>query len=164
MKEEKKLPLRLTGSLAAFLLISLLLLFSLLSVAAGVHAYVSVNGITEKTANERDGLQYILNKLRAMDGDAVISVEENESGSVLHFVQVWDGETYETRILCKDGALVEQFFAADADESAVMEETIAEAERLTVQAGTPYRIVLRLTDGQEQRISVYLRSRGEGAS
>ena len=161
MRAEKKLPLRMTGSLAAFLLISLLLLFSLLLIASGVHAYVSVSKLTEENANERDGLQYILYKCRAMDGDADIDVQEGENGSVLRFLQTLDGTSYETRILCTGGALVEQFFAADADAAAVIEETIAEAEHLTVRAGTPYQITLRMKNGQELTVSVALRSERE---
>lgn len=101
------------------ILFSLILLLSLmisglLTIAFGADVYERINDRSTENFNNATALAYVCGKVRQQDVSSAISVEQQDSISVLVISEKYDDVEYYTKIYVKDGNLKELFAAKDS--------------------------------------------------
>lgn len=130
------------GAAASLFVLGLLGLFAVLSVALiafGVMAYRSTAALAQENANARVSVGYVLSNVHAYEGGMPARVEtfnaQDGAVDVLVLAHDYDGERYEQRIYCAQGALREQFVSADIPlEDAQDGETVCALQAFEAQA------------------------------
>ncbi len=140
-------------------LIALFAVLSMLLVALGSQNYVKTANAAQQNTQSRDTLNYVLNKVRVMDGEAALSIREQEGVEMLVFTQEIEGELYDTRIYCYNGYLRELFTAHEATHDLRSGEEIAKAQQLTVTPGDPW--CFTVTDPEGRACTQYAALRSE---
>jgi len=159
------------GTVTAWVVLALILLFAGLSVALialGGQAYRSILSAADENAQQRASVGYVVGRVHAFDGRDALRVEQmavdGQEVEVLILSELIDDEVYETRIYCADGRLREQFVSADTVlESAEDGESIAQLTGLAVtQKAGMLELSFVHPDGQKDTVHVALHSEQEG--
>jgi len=160
------------GTVTAWVVLALILLFAGLSVALiamGGQAYRSILNAANENAQRRASVGYVVGRVRAFDGLNAVHVErvtvDGQGIDALVLSETIDGEAYETRIYCADGKLREQFVSADTVlECAEDGEQIAQLAGFSVMQ-KPGMLVMQFVhpDAQTDTMHVALHSGQEGA-
>lgn len=84
----------------------------LLALISGVRVYKSVTDSQARNADRREGLDLVLNVVRANDAQDCVAVGEGPAGRSLVVVESLESGTYETRIYLYQGNIVEEYSVA----------------------------------------------------
>lgn len=99
------------------LALALVVVFALMCAAMmlmGVKAYRAVTESTQRRNEKRTAVGYVMNRIHAAQTVRIETVEiDGAARCVMIFPENIDGQAYETRLFCADGALREQFCRAD---------------------------------------------------
>ena len=149
------------------LVVSLILLFAALSIALivlGAQAYQAISETAYQNVQIRSTVGYVLSRIQAYDRSGAIRIEDvqlsGQSTRVMLLSEEIDGEIYETRMYCADGALREQTVhneipMADAQDG----EQIAKLNALHVQRdGNLLTLEFTHVDGERQTLHGVLHS------
>ena len=96
-----------------FVLLGLFALMSILLVLYGAQMYRKTVAVSEENNAQRVLTSYIRSMVRAEDSADSVRIEEQDGVSVIAMHEEISGTPYVTRIYTWDGALYEQFTAAD---------------------------------------------------
>lgn len=107
-------------------------------------------------SDSRASLTYVAARLRAADAAGAVRVEGRPEGDAL---VLDDGSGYETRLYLYNGALVEEYAAADTDYRPSAAEKVADTRTFTVvQDGARYIIT---TDDGEVHVTLHSAGRAD---
>ena len=157
------------GSLTNALVLSLILLFAVLSIALivlGTQAYQSISDTARENAQRRATAGYLLSRIQTFDRNGAMTIEhatlDGEEICILVLSEEIDGEIYQTRMYCADGMLREQTVMQDIPlETAQDGEAIAQLEHLDVRMqGNLLTMEFMHQDGQVQTLHAMLHSGG----
>lgn len=84
----------------------------LLALISGVSVYKSVTNSQARNASRREGLDLVLNVVRANDAKDCVAVGEGPEGRSLVVVENLESGTFETRIYLYEGNIVEEYSVA----------------------------------------------------
>lgn len=128
-------PLRSAREICALLLLFMFAVLSMLLVAVGIRDFSLVSSRAQEHAGARDGLNYVINRIRAADGLARIEMRGDKQNAVL-VLSYRDGDAwYETRIFCLDGMLWEQYARPETPVGEQGSEPIVTAQAFRVTSG-----------------------------
>ena len=129
----------------------------------GADLYRAVTQRDQRSYDRRTAAQYITTRVRQADGLRGITVEDFAGVSSLVLHQEIDGESYQTRVYCREGYICELFTAADSRLSPEAGEKLLEAAALSFRlTGRMLSVEITCADGSVQPLTLYLRS-GEEA-
>lgn len=111
LRDEKKSMAR-----RLFPAILLLVFFAalLMALISGVQVYRSITETQARNSDRREGLDLVLNIVRANDSKGAIAEGEGPEGNSLVVVESLETGTYETRIYLYEGNIVEEYSLASS--------------------------------------------------
>ena len=160
--EQKQLKMGSLLALMVFGVFAACLLFLLLT---GADVYQKMRQRDTATYESRTAVQYMTTRVHQADRAESITAEAFDGLDALILREEIGGETYETKLYCYDGWLMELYAAADSDLSPADGEKILELKglELSLQDGL-LQAKLTLPDGREEELSLQLRSGREAVS
>ncbi|MBQ3030974.1 MAG: DUF4860 domain-containing protein [Anaerotignum sp.] len=160
--EQKQLKMGSLLALMVFGVFAACLLFLLLT---GADVYQKMRQRDTATYESRTAVQYMTTRVHQADRAESITAEAFDGLDALVLREEIGGETYETKLYCYDGWLMELYAAADSDLSPADGEKILELKglELSLQDGL-LQAKLTLPDGREEELSLQLRSGREAVS
>lgn len=143
----------------ALLLFGIFAVCILLVLLLGADSYQSMMERDHSTYEERTAVQYLTTRVRQADAFGSVSVQALEGQEVLVLSEMSEGESYETRLYCYAGWLMECYTAAGNAPALMDGERILEIEELSFSmAEDGLQIRLTMPDGAEKEIFLGLRS------
>lgn len=158
------------GVLTGGFTLALTALFVALSVALvllGAQAYRTMLAATRAAAAQRTAVGYVLNRIFTYDSAGAIHSQRMEIDAhpcdVLMLDEDVDGQTYQTRLFCADGALREQFCAAETPLSQAQDgmEIAALAAFELQQDGNTLKLTFTYRDGTQDIVTAALHAAQE---
>lgn len=147
-----------------FLLLGVFAVFSTFMVLLGGQLYRNIVEETEVHNDRRVLGSYVSNIVRGNDAASVVRVQNIDGVDVLGFCWDVDGDLYETRIYCYDGALRELYTAAEQEFNPDYGEIICQARAFRPSLeGNLLRVELVAPDGTQQQLHIALRCSQEVA-
>lgn len=151
--------------LAALVVFGLFAVCILLVLLAGADSYRAVTLRGEQSYDRRTAVQYLAMHLRQADRAGAVSVQQFDGADALVLRETVDGEGYLTRIYCAQGYLRELFTAEGGSFDPEDGEPLLKADALRIsQNGSLLTVCIRFADGDEQTLTMYLRSAQGGAA
>ena len=149
------------GAIAALILTCVFGATLLLSLIAGAGVYRRVAERTEQGANTRVGLTYLTAKIHGYDSADTVYAGTFGGADAVYLLQDVDGLVYETILYVYDGWLRELLCEQGWEPEPEGGETIAEAQRLTVEEPTDGLLRLTFTDGggTTRQADIFIRSK-----
>ena len=155
-------------SLVALLLFGVFAVCILSVLLTGADAYRRLTQRDQASYNYRTAVQYLATRIRQMDRAGSVSVRAFEGRDALVLTEEIDGARYETRVYDHDGYLCELFTAADSGAMPEDGEKILPVDTLRIYMEEPLenqiRFLIRMLDGHEEELILFLRSGEEGAA
>ena len=144
------------GGLFTFGLFGLFVLFSLFIVAVGVSGYGGVLDAGESVSEVRTSLGYVMGKLRSEAGVSGIRLEHTHGVDALILTEVYAGDTLETVIFHRDGALYEVMLSGGAAFDPDSAWRLAEVEAFAMEQAADglLRLTATAADGRSQTLHV----------
>ncbi len=105
----KKPPSHAISGVFVFLVLGIFAVFSTVMVLLGARAYKGTADRAGEHNAYRIGMAYVRSMVRGSDQDQSVSVETEDGIPVIALRNVYDGETYVTRLYVYDGMLREWF-------------------------------------------------------
>lgn len=151
------------ASVFVFVLVGVFAVAAMLLTLFGTRVYSHVTAVAVDNAESQLATSYVRNKLRAYDRAGAVWLEDNEGLSTLCLSERLDGEGYVTRVYCYDGALCEQFAAAEEPFDAELGESVFKLEALRFSMAGDGLLLLEATraGGETQSALIALRAREE---
>ena len=119
------------------LLFAIIVLSLLFLVTAGTGLYSAVVDSQAHNREMRAALSYLCARVHAADAAGAVSIGEGPEGAALLLRETAGDEAYETRIYLYEGALREEYGAADASLAPQNAERIVEAGTFSVEQVRP---------------------------
>lgn len=138
-----------TIGIAALFLVGFLLL-----VLFGARSYQNTVEMQTRNNDTRALLSYVSARVRAGDSAGAIRIANSTYGDLL---TIADTDGYETRIYLYDGALVEEYAAADAPLAPETAQAIGSAHHFSVRTAENQRLFVTTDAGT---VCMHLRSEG----
>ena len=144
-----------------FLLLGIFAVFSTVMVLLGAKAYKSTaDRAAQHNANRIAGA-YMRSMVRAEDGEDALFVEDVDGVCSVTMRNVYDDETYLTRLYVYDGMLREWFSYAGAHFSPENGEGVCEVDEMQAEL-SPNLLSVRLRKGEDwTNVNVALRAAGQ---
>lgn len=144
-----------------FLLLGIFAVFSTIMVLLGTKAYRAAVSRSEEHNTRRIASSYIRSMLRADDEENALSVEEIDGIQAITMLNVYEDESYVTRIYVYDGMLREWFTEADAEFQPEFGETVCPADSMEAEMDGKTLTVRIQADGTETEIFFAPRTGGK---
>lgn len=144
-----------------FLLLGIFAVFSTVMVLLGAKAYKSTaDRAAQHNANRIAGA-YMRSMVRSDDGENTLLVEDVDGVCAVTMQNVYDDETYLTRLYVYDGMLREWFSYEGAHFSPENGEAVCEVDEMQAEL-SPHLLSVRLRNGEDwTNVNVALRAAGE---
>lgn len=141
-----------------FLLLGIFAVFSTVMVLFSAQFYRGTVDQTNRHNEDRVLIHYVINAVRGSDAAGSVTVAEEAGLPVLSLGMEADGDRYETKIYCYDGALRELFMDAAEPFDPEYGEVICPAEAFTpVMEGGLLTMTLTNSRGEIQTVHMALR-------
>lgn len=157
MKQSKQ-PSHVISGVFVFLLLGIFAVFSTVMVLMGAKAY---KGTADRAASHnarRIASAYLRSMVRSDDDEGAFRVEEAAGVPAITMENVYDDETYVTRLYVYDGMLREWFTGAEMEFEPENGEIVCPADEMTASAENGL-LTVRLRNGDEwTQVDVALRA------
>ncbi len=107
----------------------------LMALISGVSVYKSVTDSQQRNASRREGLDLVLNVIRANDAQDCVAVGEGPEGRSLVVVEELESGTFETRIYLYEGNIVEEYSVAGSAYTPQKASAICESQTFEFSYG-----------------------------
>ena len=157
MKNEQK-QLKM-GSFLALMIFGVFGVCILLVLLMGADGYQRMRERDAPVYENRTAVQYLTTRLHQADQAGHIAVADFDGLDALVLLEEWEGETYETKLYCYDGWLMELYAEAGSDLSPADGEKILELRELSLSMADGFlQAELCLPDGRAETVFLQQRS------
>ena len=131
MSRTIKQPSHVISGVFVFLLLGLFAVFSTVMVLTGAKAYKGTADRAAEHNAQRIAGAYVRSMVRSDDQNGGVRVEDVDGVPAITMENVYDGETYVTRVYAYDGMLREWFASTEVDFEPENGEMVCAADEMT---------------------------------
>ncbi len=143
----KSAPSHTISGVFVFLLLGIFAVFSTVMVLLGARAYRNTAQRADDHNAARLSTAYVRSMVRSDDEETALAPEEVNGLHTITMRNVYDEETYITRIYVYDGMLREWFASADLDFEPENGEAVCPADEMTAELDGPL-LTVRVRSGE----------------